>query len=262
MIIKTRPSQRFTSTQGSVPPQGGVCGSCSMGSICREGLQVWHSIRHWMHPCCVHELHFIVLIATTSDAENSQHIVQSSCISWRLLELSATVDVHWKYQEFFPQHRQRCSQTMTTVTFSWVELNSTRWSFPRFCYLHTIYDMWWGRNGIMVIRVFMLCPWLTGQLHKVILIDVSRRQAQSTCEGDTNELINFIYEYTDWNKDWLTHPFMSSESEGSFACLEWWVLTKAPFFHSTLNYLSEFCCYTKCCLSMESAFLPPMYRHI
>lgn len=54
-----------------------------------------------------------------------------------------------------------------------------------------------GGDGIMVIKVFILCPWLTGQLYKVILKDVSRWQAQSTRVWDTNELINFIYEYTD-----------------------------------------------------------------
>lgn len=114
----------------------------------------------------------------------------------------------------------------------------------------------------MAIKVFILCPWLTGQLHKVILIDVSRWQAQSTCVWDAHELINFIYVCTDRNKDWLTHLFMSSESDGSFASPEWWVLTKAPLFHSPFSYLSEFCCCTKCCLSWDPTFLPPMLKQI
>lgn len=109
----------------------------------------------------------------------------------------------------------------------------------------------------MVIKVFILCPWLTGQLHKVMLIDVSRWQAQSTCVWDTHELINFIYVYTDRNKDWLTHLFMSSESDGSFASPEWWVLTKAPLFHSTFSYLlSSVAILSAVSLGTQPSFLP------
>lgn len=136
------------------------------------------------------------------------------------------------------------------------------WGKPSMLLLFTYYIRHVGGDGIMVIKVFILCPWLTGQLYKVIPKDVSRWQAQNTCVWDTNELINFIYEYTGWSKDWLTHLFMSSESDDSFACPEWWVLTKAPLFHSTFSYLSEFRCYTKCCLSRDPTFLPPMHRQI
>lgn len=58
--------------------------------------------------------------------------------------------------------------------------------------LFTYYIRHVGGGGIMVIKVFILCPWLTGQLYKIILKDVSRWQAQSTCVWDTNELINLF----------------------------------------------------------------------